>query len=216
MGSPVRVVSYSIYHSSNSYLGFVLAERALRDLPVILERRPLCIPKDRGFLVSHLGGGVEGRGRASYHREDCERWARRYGIEMRFTPPEVFVERMSRWQASPWAREELAARAYYGAIGSGREAALDRAFFRAGYVDGLDVNEDSVVRQLAVGVGLDPDEILAAATAPPSRAALDLALAEFDRARCPGLPTWVVGGERFWGKDRVDWLAERVRELAAG
>lgn len=35
----------------------------------------------------------------------------------------------------------------------------------------------------------------------------------FDRDRCPGVPTWVVNGERFWGKDRVELLAERIRSL---
>ncbi len=26
---------------------------------------------------------------------------------------------------------------------------------------------------------------------------------------------WIVVGKRYWGKDRVDWLAARVRELGA-
>jgi 2-hydroxychromene-2-carboxylate isomerase len=25
-----------------------------------------------------------------------------------------------------------------------------------------------------------------------------------------GSPTWVVAGERFWGQDRLDLLAERI------
>ena len=36
------------------------------------------------------------------------------------------------------------------------------------------------------------------------------ALAEFDRDELPGVPTWVLEGRRFWGKDRLDWL---VREI---
>jgi 2-hydroxychromene-2-carboxylate isomerase len=211
----MRVVSYSIYHSANSYLGIILAERALRELNVVVERRPLCVPKDRGLLVAHLAGGSEGRGRGSYHREDCERWARRYGIDFRPVAPEVFAARAQTWLASPLAREELPARAYYGAVGSGREDALDRAFFRASYVDQLDVNEESVVSALAAEVGLDPDETLARARSQETKDSLDAALAGYDRDHCPGLPTWVVAGERYWGKDRVDWLADRVRELLA-
>jgi 2-hydroxychromene-2-carboxylate isomerase len=211
----VKVLSYSIYHSANSYLGVILAERALRGLDVELVRRPLCVPKERGLLVAHLVGGQEGRGRGSYHREDCERWAQRHGIDFRPVAPEVFAARAQRWLASSLAREELPARAYYGAVGSGREAALDRAFYRASYVDGLDVNEESVVRDLAAEAGLDPDETVARARSEETRVALECALADFDRDACPGLPTWVVAGERFWGKDRVDWMAERVRELVA-
>ena len=44
---------------------------------------------------------------------------------------------------------------------------------------------------------------------------LEQALADFDRLECPGTPTYVVEGERFWGKDRVDWMAEAVRRRVA-
>jgi len=209
----VHVVRYSIYHSANCYLGSLLAERALAGLPVEVELRPLCIPKERGFVVAHLVGGSEGPGRSSYNREDCARWAQRYGIEMKMVEARVFAERARKWMESPLAREELAACAYYGAVGSGREAALDRAFYRASYVDLLDVNDEEVVRRAAAEAGLDPDETIARAGAPETKERLDRNLAEFDRAQCPGLPTWIVAGERFWGKDRVDWLAERVRQL---
>ena len=33
------------------------------------------------------------------------------------------------------------------------------------------------------------------------------ALAEFEHLQCPGVPTLVVNGQRFFGKDRVDWVA---------
>lgn len=34
------------------------------------------------------------------------------------------------------------------------------------------------------------------------------ALAEFDRVGCPGVPTFVVDGARYFGKDRVDWAVD--------
>jgi hypothetical protein len=37
----LRVVSYTIYHSPNAYLGTVLATRALAELPVEVVRRPM-------------------------------------------------------------------------------------------------------------------------------------------------------------------------------
>jgi len=39
------------------------------------------------------------------------------------------------------------------------------------------------------------------------------ALAAFDPDEAPGAPTWVVNGKKFWGKDRVEWLAHEVRRL---
>ncbi|HUI25489.1 MAG TPA: DsbA family protein [Candidatus Kryptonia bacterium] len=212
----IIIVSYTIYHSPNAYLGAVLAERALAGLPVTIERRPICIPKSRGVKVADLVGSKETAAKGSYHREDVVRWAQKYDIELKLLPLGVFEERAARWQQSPYAREELPARAYYAARGSGKEAQLDRALFRAAWVGQRDVNEEEVVRAAAVVAGLDPAELLARALSDASKHALDDALAAFDRDACPGVPTWVVDGERFWGKDRVDWLVEKVRALATG
>ncbi|MEH2253351.1 hypothetical protein [Nostoc sp.] len=41
MPQRIKVYSYSIYHSANSYIGIALAEKSLRGLPVDLERRPM-------------------------------------------------------------------------------------------------------------------------------------------------------------------------------
>jgi 2-hydroxychromene-2-carboxylate isomerase len=37
------------------------------------------------------------------------------------------------------------------------------------------------------------------------------ALADFERLQCPGVPTVIAKGQRFFGKDRVDWLADICR-----
>ncbi|MBI1817263.1 MAG: DsbA family protein [Deltaproteobacteria bacterium] len=219
----ITIVSYTIYHSPNAYLGVLLAERALANLPVVIERRPICIPKDRGVKVADLVGGKETAAQTSYHREDCLRWAQRHGIELRLLAPGEFDERAARWHQSPYAREELPARAYYASLGTGKEAEFDRALFRAAWVEGLDVNDDVVVRHAAVVAGLDADALLDRARQDEVGRAVYDALAAFDRDDCPGVPTWIVHcdgpseplGERFWGKDRVDWLAERVRSLVA-
>jgi len=211
----ITIVSYTIYHSPNAYLGMILAERALANLPVRVERRPICIPKDRGVKVADLVGGRETAARTSYHREDCRRWATKHGIELRLLEPGVFEARAARWAQSPLAREELPARAYYAAVGTGRETELDRALFRAAWAESVDVNEPAVVRRAAAAAGLDPEWLMPRAMEDDPKASLDAALAEFDAVGCPGVPTWTVQGERFWGKDRVDWLADRVRALLA-
>ncbi len=208
----LRVVAYTIYHSPNAYLGTVLAARALAALPVDVVRRPICVPKARGVKIADLVGGREPASRSTYHREDCLRWARRHDVPFEPPPPDAFTGRAARWASSPLAREELPARAYYAAIGSGREHALDHALFHAAWVEGLDVNEPAVVRRAAVVAGLDAERLLAAAMEPGPGDMLEQALHAFDRDRCPGVPTWVLDDERFWGKDRVDWLVARVRE----
>ncbi len=211
----ITVISYTIYHSPNSYLGMVLANRLLADVPVHIERRPIYIPRERGVKIADLVGSAEPPRKSSYHREDCARWAEVYGIELRFLPSGVFEQRAARWRQSSFAREELPARVYYAAKGSGREDALDQALFRAAWVDGDDVNEESVIRKAASSVGLDPDEILRRALSPEIKRAIESALQAFDQEEIPGVPTWIVNGKRFWGKDRVEWLCQEVKRLLA-
>jgi 2-hydroxychromene-2-carboxylate isomerase/ribosomal protein S18 acetylase RimI-like enzyme len=209
----LRVVAYTIYHSPNAYLGTILATRALAALPVEVVRRPICVPKARGLKVADLVGGHEPAARSGYHREDCLRWARRYEIPFAPPPPEAFAERAARWAASPLAREELPARAYYAALGSAHEQRLDQALFRAAWVESLDVNDEAVVKHAAAAAGLDPEALLERARGEECGRRLAEAFAAFERAECPGVPTFVVAGERYWGKDRVEMLAERVADM---
>jgi 2-hydroxychromene-2-carboxylate isomerase len=175
-------------------------------------RRPICVPKARGVKVADLVGGHEPARRTGYHREDCLRWARRFDVPFAPPPPDAFAERAARWATSSLAREELPARAYYAALGSGREDAFDHALFHAAWVEGLDVNEPTVVGRAAVAAGLDAERLLAAAMERGPGEMLEQALHAFDRDQCPGVPVWILDGERFWGKDRVDWLVARIRE----
>jgi 2-hydroxychromene-2-carboxylate isomerase len=208
----LQVVAYTIYHSPNAYLGMVLATRALAGLPVEVVRRPICVPKARGVKIADLVGGHEPERRSGYLREDCLRWARSHDIPFAPPPADAFADRAARWATSPLAREELPARAYYASIGSGHEDAFDHALFHAAWVEGLDVNEPAVVGRAAVAAGLDAERVLAAAMERGPGDMLGEALQAFDRDACPGVPVWVLDGERFWGKDRVDWLVARIRE----
>ena len=74
------------------------------------------------------------------------------------------------------------------------------------------MNDEAVVGRAVAAAGLDPDRLLATAMERGPGEMLETALAAFDPDECPGVPVWVVDGQRFWGKDRVDWLAADVRE----
>lgn len=212
--NPIKVYSYSIYHSVNSYIGITLAEKSLWGLPVDIQRRPIYIPKERGIKIAELQGRSESAALAAYHKEDCLRWASKYGIEIRLKAPEEFANWVKRWGNMSLGREELPARAYYAACGTGKEHLLDAAFFRATYIELLDVNEESVIKKISNEVGLNGEQILELAHGEAAKQAAIEALEEYEQFSCPGVPTWVIEGERFWGKDRVDWVTEKVKQLA--
>ena len=205
------IYSYTIYHSPNAYLGSVLARRALQELPHLrLLRRPFFVPRDRGVLVADLVGGKEAPMMGSYNREDCERWAERHGIPLNYPAPEIFTQRAKEWARSEWHREELPARAYYAARSAGHGDAVDAALFDAAWVEGLDVNAPDTIRWAASRAGLDGERLLAEARGERPGEEARAALAEFDRLGCPGVPTFVVDGKRFFGKDRVEFLLQDI------
>jgi len=207
----VLVYSYTIYHSPNGYLGTVLLRRALMNVPgVRLVRCPIYIPRDRGVMIAELLGGKENRNVGSYLREDCRRWSERFSIPFTYPDPEIFRQRAARWGAAAFHREELPARAYYAADAESRDA-LDRALFEAAWVEGIDVNEPETIRWAARRAGIDPDNLMARLAEPGPESEVRNALVEFERLRCPGVPTVVVNGQRFFGKDRVDWAVGACR-----
>ena len=204
----ISVYSYTIYHSPNAYLGTVLLRRAITGLPgAELVRRPIYVPRERGLLISDLLGGKENRNAGSYNREDCRRWSERFVIPFSYPDPNVFHERAERWAVAPFHREELPARAFYAADPQKRDL-LDQALFEAAWVEDLDVNEPATIEWAARRAGLDPQRLTAALNEPGTAAEARSALEEFERLQCPGVPTVVVNGQRFFGKDRVDWVAD--------
>lgn len=212
----VPVQSFTIYHSPNAYLGTVLLRRALAAVPgAHMIRRPIFVPRERGVLVAEMLSGRENCNAGSYNREDCRRWADQHGIPFRYPAPEVFKERAARWAHSPWHREELPARAYYAADTGARDA-LDTALFAAAWVEGLDVNEPETIRWAATRAGLDGDTLLAAAKEFSPGADVRAALDAFDAHACPGVPTVVIGSERFFGKDRIEWAVAASQRHGQG
>lgn len=118
----------------------------------------------------------------------------------------------------------MPARAYYAAD-AGRGDDLDAALFAAAWVEGLDVNEPDTIRWAAQWAGMDGGELLAAAARAQPGQDARAALRAFDVHACPGVPTVVIEGERFFGKDRLDWIeaacdrataAQRYDELPNG
>jgi 2-hydroxychromene-2-carboxylate isomerase len=82
-------------------------------------------------------------------------------------------------------------------------------------VAGLDVNDPATITWAATAVGLDADRLRRDLESDAIGAQAQQALADFERVGCPGVPTCVFEGQRFFGKDRVDWLIDRVRARIA-
>ena len=171
---------------------YLAAERIERVLPTPVVWEPVLL----GGIFRATGGGswalTDARAEGI---EEVERRASAYGL-----PP-------VRWP-DPWPGDMLLAmRAATAADLRGAGRAFLLAALRLSFRDGRDLSDPAAVRDAAHTAGIDPDELLAAASDPAVKAALrertDAAVALGVR----GVPTVIVGERLFWGDDQLEAAA---------
>jgi 2-hydroxychromene-2-carboxylate isomerase len=79
------------------------------------------------------------------------------------------------------------------------------------FVRGLALNEPGNLRAVAGDAGLDPDEVDAAIGRQDVKDRLKQNTEEAIAAGVTGIPTVIVGGELFWGDDRLEDAAAVAR-----
>jgi 2-hydroxychromene-2-carboxylate isomerase len=203
-GSGRSVEVYFDFSSPFAYLGY---ERVWD----VAERTGATV-RERPFL---LGGLFRAIGQADvplfsmplvkqrYMTTDLARWAAYAGLPFSFPArfPMNTVKALRMLHALP--------------AGAGlRRRAFTSALFRAYWGgEGADLSSDAVLTRLASEAGLDGAALLARASEP---AAKDALRAETDGAAARGVfgaPTFVVGGELFWGQDRLVLVEAALRRL---
>ena len=136
-----------------------------------------------------------------YHLDDIRRTARYFGIP--YVHPSRFpIATQHAGRAFTWLAD--------------RDPALARAFalatYRAYFTADRDISDPMAVVDVAVGLGVQRDEVAAALEDPALKARFK-ADAEAALARGVfGSPFFIVDGDAFWGSDRLPqlekWLAE--------
>jgi 2-hydroxychromene-2-carboxylate isomerase len=144
----------------------------------------------------------EPREKLAYRRADLMRWARRYGLPFRM--PTVFPIKTSRT-----LRGALAMRRF------GKEWAYMEALFTSYWErDDHSIADYPGLKRLAESLGVDPNVFEQIAESAEVRAEL---VRETDEGLARGVfgaPTYAVGNEMFWGKDRLDFLEEELERRA--
>ena len=92
--------------------------------------------------------------------------------------------------------------------------AFVRAVYTANFVDDREIGEASVIAALLRDVGADADAVLARAQSPEAKAQLRANTDEAIRLGIFGAPSFVVGGELFWGNDRLEAALAWARRAA--
>jgi 2-hydroxychromene-2-carboxylate isomerase len=137
--------------------------------------------------------------RRSYRQLELGRWSRRLGVPLRLEPRFYPVDRQ------PASRLLIAAREL------GVDAlALSYAVLRAIWAENRDIADWDVLAAIADESGVDGATLVAAAARPARAEQLRRDTERAIAAEVFGAPTYVIGGERFWGQDRLDFVAERL------
>ena len=186
-----RLMAPTFFFGAMSPYAWMAAERISSLIPEA-EWRPV-----------FLGGVFKANGRSSWALGDgraagmaeCEARARAHGLGAISWPQR-------------WPTNDLAvARAMVYAKGSERLEPFALAAMRMAFREGADLAEAAVVLEAARRAGIDAAELQAALTDPAVKDALRAATDGAVALGVFGVPTVLVGGELFWGDDRLDEAA---------
>jgi 2-hydroxychromene-2-carboxylate isomerase len=185
------------YGSPFSYLADTQLASLARRTGAALNHRPMLL----GAVLKATGNSspmtVPGKG--AYMGRELERWAKRYGVP---------------FAANPFSFRSNTLRLMRGATACqrlGTFEAYHRSVFDAVWGKPQDLGEEAVFRRLLDGAGIDPERLLRTIDDEDTKTALRRTTDEAVGRGVFGAPTFFVGGEMFWGNDRLDWVEEALR-----
>jgi 2-hydroxychromene-2-carboxylate isomerase len=130
--------------------------------------------------------------KGKYLFNDVRLWAKHYGVPFRF--PSVFpVASLTALRIACGLPEEQAHRWAY-------------AILHVYWTQDRDIGQPEVLREVALGLGLDPDATLALAQDPAVKEQLKTNTEEAVRRGVFGAPTFFIGEHMFWGNDRFELM----------
>ena len=157
-------------------------------------------------LVWRPFGGWDGRSnperakiKVPLTRQDVGRWARRMGIPM--NPPPLATDPTKAGAGSLLAERKGLLREYIIEV------------MRAEWADGQDIGRDEVLLKIGAAIGLSEKELVEAVASEANLKRLEANRKEADEMGIFGVPSFVIGEEKFWGNDRIDFVIDYLREL---
>lgn len=191
-----REITY--FHSLSSpwaYLGGPRFAQIVKKHNLKVHMRPTTILEENGGIPLRTRPNA----RQTYHELELDRWRKRLGMPL--------VLRPAHYPANP----EFSARMVIAADQLGWDSMrLSHALLRALWSEERDILEADVRVEIANNEGMDGARLLEMQETDEIVALWKESHAEAGRAGVFGTPTYVLDDERFWGQDRLDFLAERL------
>jgi len=143
---------------------------------------------------------VLGPAKSAHNLDDMQRWARHHGnIPLRM-PPKHPLRSVEALRAT---------------LATGIDPEVIAGFYRAYWVENVPISDRDVIRRVVSAAGHDADKALAAIETAAVKDDLKTRTDEAIARGVFGVPTWIVGGELYWGQDRLHFVlaAEQKKTL---
>lgn len=133
--------------------------------------------------------------KALYSNVDLQRWAKAYGVPFTMNPHfPINTLALMRGAVAMQQRGEAPFQRYLAAM------------FSAMFEKPRNLNNPAEIGVVLAQAGFDPMECMQAIQEPAVKDALKAATAEAVARGVFGVPTFFVGGEMFWGQDRLHFV----------
>lgn len=162
------------------------------------------------YIPMLLGGVFKATGNASpamipakgrYMFQDLDRFAKRYGVQLRFNP-HFPINTLTLMRAANGMQLNQPQ----------RFAEFVDCLFRALWVEGRNLNDPQTVAAVLTENGFDPQEIMALTNDESVKAALKENTEAAIKRGVFGAPSMFIGDQLFFGQDRLDFVEEALRQ----
>ena len=193
-----RVEFFFDVGSPTTYLAWTQLPALCERAAATLAYRPMLLGAVFQATGNSSPAAVPAKGR--YMDADMARFARRYGVPFAMNPHfPINTLTLMRGAAGAQLRAPVRLEAYL------------RGVFKAMWVEALNMNDPAVTAKALAAAGFDPAEVMGWANDVDVKGALRASTEEAVARGVFGAPTMFVGGEMYFGQDRL----EQVREALA-
>ena len=196
-----QVEFYFDYGSPASYLAWTQLPGLAARTGASIVHRPLLL--GGVFKATGNSSPISVPAKGAYMERDLERCARHMGVPFRMN------------DAFPINTLGL----MRGAVAAQREGKLEpysTAIFEAIWTQNREMGQPEVIAAVIEAAGLDAQGLMERTADPAIKDELKATTGEAVSRGVFGAPTFFVGGEMFWGQDRLDHVERALQEGATG
>lgn len=187
------------YGSPASYLAYTQLPAIAQRTGATLVYRPMLL--GGVFKATGNRSPIELPAKGKWMLSDLPRFAARYGVPY-LRNPHFPINTLNLMRGAIAAEMD------------GRLVPYSDAIFRAIWVDQRDMEDPVVIGEVLRNAGFDPAAMMAAIGKPEVKDKLKTVTEEAVARGVFGAPTCFVGGEMFFGQDRLDFVEEEARKAA--